>query len=140
MRQTVEWQLVDGDCVALHLASGVRIEAIGGPGPTVHVGEVVVDLHQRIELTGSCPVVITNCELARFTDEVGDLIRGAAPGARLRSYGDAVSLVLEASEGRPCLSGFIGHGFFGSLSFNDLELALSALVQAYGQLRTIVAA
>jgi hypothetical protein len=136
-RHTVEWRLAGGDRVALVVASGIEVRALEGSARTVHVAEVVVDLRQRIVLQGTCAVVLTACELMRFTREVGELVAGDAELATLRSYGEAASLVLAASGRDASLSGFIGHSFIGSLSFNDLKLRPSALHAAYQALREL---
>jgi hypothetical protein len=136
-RHTVEWRLADGDRVALVVASGIDVPAIDGSARTVHVAEIVVDLRHNIVLQGTCAVVITACGLKRFTREVGELLAGGAECAALRSYGDAASLVLAASGGDACLSGFIGHSFLGSLSFNDLKVPPRALYAAYEKLREL---
>jgi hypothetical protein len=136
-RHTVEWRLADGDCVALVVASGTEVRDFEGSARTVHVAEVVVDLRQHIVLQGTCVVVITACELVRFTREVAQLLAGDAELATLRSYGEAASLVLASSGGDACLSGFIGHSFLGSLSFNDLKVPPSALHAAYEKLREL---
>jgi hypothetical protein len=115
-RHTVEWRLAGGDRVALVVTSGTEVPAFEGSARIVHVAEVVVDLRQHIVLQGTCAVVITACELLRFTREVGELLAGDAELATLRSYGEAASLVLAASGRDACLSGFIGHSFLGSLS------------------------
>jgi hypothetical protein len=136
-RHTVEWRLAGGDRVALVVTSGTEVPAFEGSARIVHVAEVVVDLRQHIVLQGTCAVVITACELLRFTREVGELLAGDAELATLRSYGEAASLVLAASGRDACLSGFIGHSFLGSLSFNDLKLSPNALHAAYQGLREL---
>lgn len=137
VRQTVGWRLTGGDRVDLVVGPSVHVRSLAGSEQPVHIGEVVVDLRHRIVLRGSCPAVITAYELARFTREVGELLDAMTGVATLRSYDEVVSLIIEVSEGQACLSGFIGHSFLGSLSFNDLEVPVPALEDAYAQLREI---
>ena len=89
---------------------------------------------------GTSTVHLAALDLVRFHRELGGVVAGLRRHATLGSLGDEAGLTLERVSGRSGgarLSGFIGAGLSGAVSFNDIAVGRSSLVRSYAALRAL---
>jgi hypothetical protein len=123
---TSEWSFQgSGGRVAIRLRPPAhRVGARGGE----LTADVTAELRSCGSLRGSCTVGLTTEQLKRFHRELDGLLAGREPRATLGSLGDQFGLTIDTGHGGAArLSGFLGTGLTGAVSFNDLELDEPAL-------------
>jgi hypothetical protein len=114
----------------------IRLGATGNGAGERLTAEFSAELSGPGRFNGSSTVDLAALELLRFHREMGALVAGRAAHATLGSLGDEIGLTLEAV-GRPRpgaaarLSGFVGAGLSGAVSFNGVEVDHPALVSSY---------
>jgi hypothetical protein len=109
-----------------------------GDAPGWLTGQVTAQLEGPGRFTGACAVAFSASELVRFHRDLGLLLAGQAQQATLGRLGDGVGLTLDAVEGRGRLSGYLGAGMGGAVSFNDLELEPLSLRRTHRELERIL--